>query len=57
MLTPILILFPAAAFAPAAHRDVWGFLRLYGRFGRGGQMLAQAGYRLFRDGYDSRRWL
>jgi flavin-dependent dehydrogenase len=37
--------------------DVWSFLRLYGRFGWGGQMLAQAGYRLFRDGYDPRRWL
>jgi len=37
--------------------DVWSFLRLYGRFGWGGQMLAQAGYRLLRDGYDPRRWL
>ena len=37
--------------------DLWSFLRLYGRFGWGRQMLAQAGYRLFRDGYDPRRWL
>jgi flavin-dependent dehydrogenase len=37
--------------------DLGRFLTLYARFGWGRQILAQAGYRLFRDGYDPRRWL
>ena len=37
--------------------EVWSFVKLYGRFRWGRQMLTQAGYRLFRDGYDPRRWL
>jgi flavin-dependent dehydrogenase len=37
--------------------DVWSFVKLFGGHGWGRQMLGQAASRLFRDGYDPRRWL
>ena len=37
--------------------ETWAFLKLYAKFSWGRQILHQAADRLFRGGYDSRRWV